>query len=124
MGEGGWIDFQYASLSGFSHGRPFYVNRFGTQIPATNVELWGGSNGPVFERRSVNLWSMFFFDISLAMLLLFGLAEARLLTLEKPQDIPYATLLDRLIEWHPSPPRIAGVVAGAFFSPLSDVRPR
>jgi hypothetical protein len=53
MQKGGWVDFQYATLSGFSHGRPFYVNRFGDKVPSMNVELWNGSNGPIYESRSV-----------------------------------------------------------------------
>ena len=45
LGTSGWLNFLYAHLSGFSHGRPFYVSASGNRLPSSNVELWGGSNG-------------------------------------------------------------------------------
>src|SRR5207249_1807515 len=62
LGTSGWLNVLYAHLSGFSHGRPFYVGPSGNRLPSSNVELWGGSNGPVYEPRSVSLWSSFYFD--------------------------------------------------------------
>jgi len=111
MKQGGWVDFLYATLSGFSHGRPFYVNRFGDRIPSVNVELWGGSNGPIYEERSVRLWTAYFFDVSLVLLLLVGLTDRRLVRLEKPTELPYGTYLARLMAWHPGPPTVARAVA-------------
>jgi hypothetical protein len=113
MRKRGWVDFQYATLSGFSHGRPFYVNRFGAKVPSTNVELWGGSNGPVYEPRSVRLWTTLFFDVSSLLLLLVGLTEPRLMTLTKPTDLPYAEYLVRVLNWHPALPSVA-IAAGRY----------
>ncbi|HDM77923.1 MAG TPA: hypothetical protein ENG51_15885, partial [Deltaproteobacteria bacterium] len=52
LGKNGWVDFLYSRLSAFNHGRPFYTDQQGHQLPTSNVELWGGSNGPVYEPRS------------------------------------------------------------------------
>jgi hypothetical protein len=107
LGRSGWLNFLYAHLSGFSHGRPFYVGESGNRLPSSNVELWGGSNGPVYEPRSVRLWSRFYFDVALVSLLLVGLADTRLLTLTHPADIHYAEFLKRTLAWHFGPPPVA-----------------
>lgn len=111
MKQGGWVDFLYSTLSGFSHGRPYYVNRFGDRIPSMNVELWGGSNGPIYEDRAVRLWTTYYFDIHLLIVLLAGLAEPRLATLSRPTDIPYAAFVGRLFAWHPYPLPVARAIA-------------
>jgi len=103
LGRSGWLNFLYEHLSGFSHGRPFYVGRSGNRLPSSNVELWGGSNGPVFEPRSVELWSRFYFDVALLCVLMAGLADTRLLSIERPAEMSYTQFLDRLIEWHEAP---------------------
>jgi hypothetical protein len=110
MSQRGWVDFLYTTLSGFSHGRPFYVNRFGDRIPSMNVEMWGGSNGPIYEPRSVRLWTTYYFDISLLLVLLVGLAEPRLVKLARPTDIPYTAFLDRLLTSHPYPLPLARAI--------------
>lgn len=107
LGRSGWVNFIYQRLNSFSHGRPQYTDEDGNQIPTNNVGLWGGSNGPVYEPRSVRLWSVFYFDIGLLCLLLTGLAEPRILHIGRPNDLPYFVLLERLISWHHGPPSIA-----------------
>ncbi|NHM25923.1 hypothetical protein G7K71_02640 [Desulfofundulus sp. TPOSR] len=99
-GKDGWVDFLYGRLSGFSHGRPFYTDEEGNRVPTSNVGLWGGSNGPVYEPRAVKLWSAFFFDTALLCLVLVGLAEKRLLDLERPTSISFKEFLERAIFWH------------------------
>jgi hypothetical protein len=102
MSRGGWVDRRYAFLSGFSHGRLQVVNDFGDPIPSTNTGLWSGSSGPVHEARSVRIWSVYYFDLALLFLILYGLADPRLLALEKPQAIPFLTFAKRLFEYHPA----------------------
>jgi hypothetical protein len=118
MKQGGWVDFLYNTFSGFSHGRPFYVNRFGDRIPTMNVELWGGSNGPIYEEQSIRLWNAYYFDICLLALLLVGLAEPRLVQLAKPQDIPYSVFLGRLLTYHLYPLPLARAIARHLVGPL------
>jgi len=102
--ESGWVNFVYQRLNTFSHGRPQYTDDDGNQIPTTNVGLWGGSNGPVYERRSMRLWSVYYFEIGLLCLLLVGLAEPRVLHVRKATDLPYFVFLDRVISWRLAPP--------------------
>jgi len=110
-GNQGWVDFLWSRLSEFSHGRPFYTDEEGQKIPTSNVRLWGGSNGPVYEPRAVKLWSAFFFDTALLCLMLVGLAEKRLLYLEIFTDISFQNFLERVLSWHnvvfPSPHPVA-----------------
>lgn len=87
MGDDGWVNYIFGSTSGFSHGRPFQVNRWGDRVPSSNVELWGGSNGPVYEPGSVTLWSTFFFDSTLLCLELVGLADERVARLTSSTDV-------------------------------------
>jgi hypothetical protein len=112
---GPWDPAYYALLGSLLarglHGRPYFVNRFGDRIPAMNVELWGGSNGPIYEERSVRLWNAYYFDTSLLALLLVGLAEPRLVKLAKPQDIPYSVFLERLLSFHLYPLPLARTIA-------------
>jgi hypothetical protein len=111
MKQDGWVDFLYRTFSGFSHGRPFYVNRFGDRIPAMNIELWGGSNGPIYKEGSVRLWNAYYFDVCLFALLLVGLAEPRLIEFAEPEDIPYSVFLDRLLTYHLYPLPLARAMA-------------
>jgi hypothetical protein len=106
LSKSGWVNFIYQRLSTFSHGRPQYTDEDGNQVPTDNVGLWGGSNGPVYEPRSVRLWSVYYFDIGLMCLLLIGLAQPSILRHPKPNDLPYFVLADKAISWHhgPSPP--------------------
>ncbi len=91
-----WVPSLYKKLSAFSHSRPYFEDD-GGKIPTTNVGLWGGSNGPVYEPRSFRLWYTFYFDIVLLSLLLVGLSEPRVLNVSKPTDIPYFQFLERLL---------------------------
>ncbi len=119
LGESGWATFLYEMLSGFSHGRPFFVNQFGDRIPSSNVELWGGSNGPVYEPRSVRLWSASYFDVALLCVLLLGLAERRLVDLPRPVGMPYLKFVGKLFSWHWAPRPVAKAMAvylGCLFS--------
>lgn len=115
FGEGGWVEFLYSRLCGFIH-RPFYTDEEGNQIPTSNVGLWGGSNGPVYEPRAVKLWSAFFFDTALLCLMLVGLAEERLRTLKKPTDISFWEFLELVLSWHPAPCPVAKDIVGFFVS--------
>jgi len=96
----GWIDFLYRRLSAFSHARPFFTDEDGNRIPTLNMELWGGSNGPVYESRSVRMWSVYYFDVAICCLLLVGLAEPRLLTINRPTDITFSEFVRRVRRWH------------------------
>lgn len=112
LSKSGWVNELYARLSGFSHGRPFYVDQYDNKVPTTNVGLWGGSNGPVYEPRSVRLWSAYYFDVGLLCLLLVGLAEEKLLQIPKPTEISYVVFLEHLINWHFGPRPIAKEIVG------------
>ena len=90
---------------------PALLMEEGHQIPTSNVGLWGGSNGPVYEPRSVRLWSAFFFDIALLCLLLVGLAEDRILKLEKPEEIGFLEFVRRVWLWHSGPTPTAREIA-------------
>jgi len=111
LGKDGWVEFLYSRLSAFSHGRPFLTDEAGNQIPTSNVGLWGGSNGPVYEPRAVKLWSAFFFDTALLCLILVGLAERRLLRLKNPTNINFKEFLRRVLSWHRHPNPIAIKIA-------------
>lgn len=100
MPKNGWIEFLYTRLSGFTHGRPYFVDDQGNQIPSCNLHLWGGSNGPIYEPRSVRMWSVYYMDVLLCCLLLTGLAEPRLLKLRKSTDLSYREFVERLVKWH------------------------
>lgn len=110
----GWVSFLYSRLSGFSHGRPFYTDEDGNRIPTSNVGLWGGSNGPVYEPRAVKLWSAFFFGTALLCLMLVGLAEKRLLYLERPTGISFKKFLERVLSWSPVLHPVAQKIAQFF----------
>jgi len=107
LGRDGWVEFLYGRLSAFNHGRPFYMDEEGHQIPTSNMGLWGWSNGPVYEPRAVKLWSAFFWDTALLCLLLAGLAEERVRYLEKPNMIGFPELVRHVWSWHPGPHPVA-----------------
>jgi len=111
LSNGGWVSLLYSRLSAFSHGRPSYVDVDGSQIPTSNVGLWGGSNGPVYEPRAVSLWSFLFFDTALLCLELLGLSEPRLPSVQEPTDIGYLAFLRRVLSWHGHPPAVAEQIA-------------
>jgi hypothetical protein len=115
LGADGWIAFLYKRLSAFSHGRPSLTDEDGNRIPTCNVELWGGSNGPVYETRSVRMWSVYFMGVALCCLLLVGLAEPAVVHLQKPTDLPYGDFVQHLVGWqvalHPVAPRIIEYLA-------------
>lgn len=106
LGEAGWVNFLYDRLSTFSHGRPFYTDEDGNQIPTTNVGLWDGSNGPIYERRSVRMWSVYYFDVALACLSIVGLAEPRVLHVRRPTELTYLDFVSRLAEWTEARPGV------------------
>ncbi|MDI6869711.1 MAG: hypothetical protein QMD88_09120, partial [Coprothermobacterota bacterium] len=99
-GKDSWAGFLYGFLSKFVHGCSYYTDEDGNRVPTSNVGLWGGSNGPVYEERSVKLWSVIFFETALFCLMLVGLAEKRLLDLEKPAGVGFKDFLKRAISWH------------------------
>jgi len=103
LSRNGWVNFLYSRLSAFSHGRPFYVDQRGHQIPTSNLGLWGGSNGPVYDPCSVRLWSAFFFDVAVLCLLVVGLAEDRILEIDRPGGIDYSEILRQVWSWHQEP---------------------
>ena len=111
LGKDGWVEFLYRRLSAFTHGRPFFIDEEENQIPTSNVGLWDGSNGPVYEPRTVRLWSAFFFDTALLCLLLAGLSEKQLLDLKNPTDINFIEFLRHTLSWHPQPNSIAIKIA-------------
>lgn len=115
FGKGGWVEFLYSRLCGFAH-RLLYTDEEGNQIPTSNIGLWGGSNGPVYEPRSVRLWRAFFFDTALLCLMLVGLAEERLLTLKKPTGISFWEFLELVLSWDPAPYPVAKDIARFFVS--------
>jgi len=94
LGKEGWLNFLYGRLSAFSHGRPFFSTDEGDVVPTCNVGLWDGSNGPVYERRSVRLWSVFYADVALCCLLLVGLAEPRIVNLERRNGIAFGDFVN------------------------------
>ncbi len=105
LNKEGWIDSLYSSLSAFSHGRPSF-NKEGNKLPTSNVGLWGGSNGPVYEPKAVKLWSVFFFDTALLSLMLVGLAEEKILM--ESTHIDFFSFLEFLLfDCHPCPNPIA-----------------
>jgi hypothetical protein len=59
------------------------------------------------------LWSRVFFDTLLLSALFVGLADTRIVHLERPSDIPYEAFIERLIDWHPVPgaPNVAAAIA-------------
>lgn len=98
----GWVETLYGLLSAFQHGRPSHTDK-GGRMPTTNVELWGGSNGPVYEERAFMLWARAYFNTMLLSLLIIGLAEPRITEIEKPTELPFIAFLDRLWRAHPEP---------------------
>ena len=92
-GKDGRATTLYRLLSGFTHGRPYFVAAGGQRLPSTNVGLWGGSNGPVYEARSMSLWRGIFFEAAAVVLLLTGLSEPRLAGIPKPTSRPYLEFL-------------------------------
>ena len=113
----------YRRLSAFSHGRPYYTDEEGNQIPTSNVGLWGGSNGPVYEPKAVRLWSAFFFDTALLSLMLVGLAEEKLLTLTNPTYIDFFSFLEFLLfDCHHCPNPIARKIS-KYLVERSDLKP-
>lgn len=112
LGKEGWLNFLYGRLSTFSHGRPFFKTEEGDIVPTCNVGLWGDSNGPVYEPRSVRLWSVFYADVALCCLLLVGLAEPQIVNLERPNGIAFGDFVDlavaKCVGLHPVVARICG----------------
>lgn len=108
----GWAERLYDLLSAFQHGRPSYADSAGT-MPTTNVELWGGSNGPVYDDKAFMLWARAYFNTLLFCLMIVGLAEPRIIDLEKPEELPYIAFLRRVWDSHPVPgvPRVAIPIA-------------
>ena len=96
----GWVEFLYACLSAYSHGRPYYMLGEDVQIPTSCMGLWGGSNGPVYEYDSVIRWSKFFFETALFCQVMLGLAEGKLLT-EHPISDRYYIFLEHTLTRHP-----------------------
>jgi len=88
----------------------------GSTVPTTNIGLWGGSNGPVYEPKSVRLWSAYFLDVSLLCVLLVGLADPRIVKIETPTEAPYLVFLDRLLKWHKAPPPVVQRIGRFLFS--------
>ena len=76
--KGGWDQFLYKRLCAFTHGRPLHKDEAGNVLPTTNMELWGGSNGPVYRGSVVQPWANYFFDTILVCLLIVALAEPRI----------------------------------------------
>lgn len=111
LGNGGWVEFLYSRLSAFSHGRPFYTDEEGHRIPTSNVGLWGGSNGPVYEWRAVRLWAAFFWDTALLCLLLVGLAEERIRDVKKPTEMGFHEFVRCVWSWHPGPHPVGKEIA-------------
>lgn len=97
----GWAETLYGLLSAFQHGRPFHTDG-GGKMPTTNVELWGGSNGPVYDDRAFMLWARAYFNTMLFSLLIIGLAEPRIIDAE-PTELPFISFLDRVWRTHPEP---------------------
>ena len=84
-GGTGWAGLLYENLSAFVHGRPQTVDDAGREIPTTNVGLWGGSNGPVYEYRSFRLWRTYFFAVTLVCGLLWAMAEPGMLRAKRSE---------------------------------------
>jgi hypothetical protein len=99
----GWFNTLYQLLSAFLHGRPAYADVEGGRLPTTNVDLWGGSNGPVYEPTAFVMWSRFYFNAVLFCLLMVGLADDRVISIDNPTDLSYEAFLKRLFEWLPRP---------------------
>ena len=110
MGKDGWVESLYSHLSAFIHGRPFYADERDNRIPTSNIGLWRGSNGPVYEPEAVYLWARYFFDTALLCLMLVGLSEEKLLCLENPEDISFAEFLKRTLSWHYNPHPVASEI--------------
>lgn len=114
-GDHGWVSFLYNRLCEFVH-RFYYTDKIGNQIPTSNMGLWGGSNGPVYEPRTVRVWSAYFFDTALLCLMLVGLAEEGLRTLEKPTVISFYKFLELVISWDRAPFPVAKDIVKFFIS--------
>ena len=97
MGDRQWVAESFRQLNGFSHGKP----------STANIELWDGSNGPIYVRRSFGLWKAAFADTLLLIVLITSLAEPRLRNATCPSDFSLTDFIERLITWHPKPPRVA-----------------
>jgi hypothetical protein len=46
------------------------------------------------------MWSVYYFDVALCYLLLVGLAERRVLKLNRPTDITFSEFVRRVRRWH------------------------
>ncbi len=97
MNDKEWVAESFRQLNGFSHGKP----------STANVELWEGSNGPIYVPESFLLWRAAFGDTLLLAVLLTSLAEPRLLRATYPKDLNVIDFIQRLIAWHPEPPEVA-----------------
>jgi hypothetical protein len=110
--DGGWFAWLYGILSAYLHGRPAFTDQAGTRLETTNAGLWN-SNGPIYSEEAFVLWSRVFFDTLLLSALFVGLADTRIVHLERPSDIPYESFIERLIDWYPVPgaPNVAAAIA-------------
>lgn len=110
LSDGGIVAFLYERLSAFSHGRPNLIDDDGRQIPTSNVGLWGGSNGPVYEFDSFRIWSVYYFEVAFVCLLLVGLAEPGLRSHPNPTDMSFGTFVRLTLSWQPIvPPMLARI---------------
>jgi hypothetical protein len=103
LDDDGWCAWIYRTLSAFQHGRPSLTDAAGQRVPTSNAQLWRGSNGPVYDTQAFNLWGRLYFNTLLLSVLLVGLAEPRLLTMERPSNLHYVAFLDFLWRAHPEP---------------------
>ena len=106
MGRDGWVDENYQELSRYSHGR----------MGTTNVDLWEGSNGPIYVPESFELWQLAFVDSLLLITLLTSLAEPRIRAASYPDDFSARSFVDELIAWHSDPPDLARELADALLA--------
>jgi hypothetical protein len=97
MDDGQWVAESLRQLNSFSHGKP----------STANIELWEGSNGPIYVPRSFMLWRNAFVDILLLIVVLTALAEPRLVGATYPEDFSLSNFINGIIAWHREPPGAA-----------------
>ena len=101
MSDEGWVAESLRELNHFSHGK----------LTTANVELWQGSNGPIYVPEAFNLWKLAYCDTLLLIVLLTALGEPRLASAFYPPDFSLLDFTRRLLDWHPDPPQIARDIA-------------